>query len=187
MNIMLFLIGLGLAMDAFSVAVSNGTCVEDAKLSGALKVGLFFGIAQGIMPIIGYFAGQLFASFIESVDHWIAFVILTIIGIKMISECLEKMKTPTSCKFKHLSLKELFFQAIATSIDALAVGVGFAALAANIWSSAFIIFLITFILSFLGFFIGKKVGKIFREKAELLGGGILILIGAKILIEHLFF
>ena len=183
----LILTALSLAMDAFSVSISNGLCMKKATFKEALKIGLFFGIAQGVMPVIGYMGGSLFAKFIESVDHWIAFVILSFIGIKMISEAIEKMKKPESCPTEKLTTKDLFFQAIATSIDALAVGVGFAALKINIIFAASFIALITFALSFFGVFIGKKVGKSFKEKAEIFGGIILIGIGIKILIEHLFF
>lgn len=183
----LILTALSLAMDAFSVSISNGLCMKKVSFKEALKIGLFFGIAQGVMPILGYMGGSLFAKFIESVDHWIAFVILSFIGIKMISEAVEKMKKPESCPTEKLTIKDLFFQAIATSIDALAVGVGFAALKINIIFAASFIALITFVLSFSGVFIGKKVGKSFKEKAEIFGGIILIGIGIKILIEHLFF
>ena len=187
MFITLIIIGLGLAMDAFSVSISDGLCMDDVKKRDALRVGLFFGIAQGIMPVIGYFTGLVFSEFVEKVDHWIAFVILSIIGIKMILEAVEKIKNPEGCRFKALTFKELFFQAIATSIDAFAVGISFAALDISIYYAAFIIFLITFVLSFFGVIIGKKVGKIFKEKAEIFGGAILVLIGIKILTEHLFF
>ena len=187
MYITLILIGLGLAMDAFSVSISNGLCMKKVGFKEASKVGLFFGVAQGVMPVIGYFGGLLFSAFIESVDHWIAFVILSFIGIKMISEAVEKMKKNDSCCTDTLTLKELFFQAIATSIDALAVGVSFAALNINIFFAASVIMIITFIISTIGVFIGKSVGKVFKEKAEIFGGIILIGIGIKILIEHLFF
>ena len=187
MTLTLFLIGIGLAMDAFSVSISNGLCIGKVHIKDALKIGLFFGIAQGIMPAIGYFAGILFSDLIKSIDHWISFVILLIIGGKMIKEAVEKIKNPEECLFKTLKIKELFFQAIATSIDALAVGVSFAALRINIFFAASVICLITLVLSFAGVFIGKKLGKILREKAEIFGGVVLILIGVKILVEHLFF
>ncbi len=185
--ITLILTALSLAMDAFSVSISNGLCMKKAKIKDALKTGLFFGIAQGVMPLLGYMGGSIFSEFIESVDHWIAFVILGFIGLKMISEALENIKKNEKENCDVLTLKKLFFQAVATSIDALAVGVSFAALKINIIFAASVISLITFSLSFIGVFIGKKVGKTFREKAELFGGVILIGIGLKILIEHLFF
>ncbi len=187
MSLTLILIGIGLAMDAFSVSISDGLCLGKVKIKDALKIGLFFGIAQGIMPTIGYFAGIFFSSLIESIDHWIAFIILFIIGAKMIKEAVEKIKNPQECCFKTIKTKELFFQAIATSIDALAVGVSFAALKINIFFAASVICLITLGLSFAGVFIGKTLGKVLREKAEIFGGVVLILIGFKILVEHLFF
>ncbi len=187
MSLTLILIGIGLAMDAFSVSISDGLCIGKVKIKDALKIGLFFGIAQGIMPAIGYFAGILFSDLIKNVDHWIAFVILFIIGARMIKEAVEKINNPQECCFKTLKTNELFVQAIATSIDALAVGVSFAALKINIFFAASVICLITLVLSFAGVFIGKTLGKILREKAEIFGGAVLILIGAKILVEHLFF
>lgn len=187
MYITLLLIGLALSMDAFSVAVTNGLCMNKVKCYDAIKVGFFFGTAQGIMPIIGYYGGLLFSGFIESVDHWIAFVILSVIGIKMIVEAVDKIRNPRKDCDKLLMSNELFFQAIATSIDALAVGVGFAALNINIFAAAAIIMIITLGLSTTGVFIGKSVGSVLKEKAEILGGIILISIGIKILFEHLFF
>lgn len=187
MYITLILTALSLAMDAFSVSISNGLCMKKVTIKEALKIGLFFGVFQGIMPLIGYFGGTLFSSFIESVDHWIAFVILSFIGLKMINEAVEKIKRPESCPTESLTTKTLFLQAIATSIDALAVGVGFAALNMDIFFAASVIMIITFVLSFFGVFIGKKVEGTFKEKAEIFGGLVLIGIGVKILIEHLFF
>ncbi len=179
--------GLSLAMDAFSVSITNGMCLKKIKFSDALKVGLFFGIAQGIMPLIGYYAGIIFSELIKSVDHWIAFVILSLIGFNMIKEAISAIKNPEECECKNLTVKELFFQAVATSIDALAMGVTFAALGINIINAAVVICVITLVLSFTGVYIGKTVGKFLREKAEIFGGSVLIIIGLKILIEHLFF
>ncbi len=187
MYITLLIIGIGLSMDAFSVAITNGLCIGHATKKDALKIAAFFGIAQGIMPLAGYFAGLAFSAFVERVDHWIAFVILSIIGIKMIIEAVEKIKKPEECTFCALSTRELFFQAVATSIDALAVGISFAALEFNIFTASAVIAATTFFISFVGVFIGKKVGNIFKEKAEIFGGAVLVLIGIKILIEHLFF
>lgn len=186
MDITLLLIALGLSMDAFSVSVTNGLCGKNVGIKNTLLIGLFFGGAQAIMPVIGYYAGNIFAGYIESVDHWIAFFLLGIIGLKMILEAGDKLKTPQKCEYNSLTVKMLFFQAIATSIDALAVGVSFAALKINIAAAAAEIGLTTFLLSLLGVFIGKKAGNILKEKAEIIGGAILILIGTKILVEHLF-
>ena len=184
----LILTGLSLSMDAFSVSISNGLCMKKASVKDAVKIGLFFGIAQGIMPLIGYVFGNFFQKFIESVDHWIAFVILFFIGLKMISEAVEKIKKNDKEVCEILTTKKLFIQAIATSIDALAVGISFVAMKEiKILNAVSIIALITFLMCFVGVFIGKKVGNTFKEKAEILGGLILIGIGTKILIEHLFF
>ena len=181
------LIGLGLSMDAFSVSVTNGLCMKKIRPKEALIIALFYGFFQFLMPVLGFYAASFFKGYIEAVDHWIAFVLLTFIGIKMISEAIESMKEKDECKLRTLSFKILTIQAIATSIDALAVGVGFAALDIPVFSSSFIIGLITFVLCLAGVFIGKKAGNIFKGKAEILGGIILIGIGMKILIEHLFF
>ncbi len=187
MSLMVFLTGVSLSMDAFSVAVTDGLCLGKIRFKDALKIGLFFGIFQGIMPLIGYFSGLLFADLIKNIDHWIAFFILGIIGFNMIREAIEKIKNPEECCFRTFKYKELFFQAIATSIDALAVGITFAALKVNIFSAASVICVITFLISFFGVYLGNTIGKFLREKAEIFGGSVLILIGIKILIEHLFF
>lgn len=178
-----FLTGIGLSMDAFSVAISDGICLGKAKLKDALKIALFFGLAQGIMPAIGYFAGSLFEDYIKAIDHWIAFFILLVIGFNMIRESFSK-EEEEACKI--LTIKELFIQAIATSIDALAVGVSFIASDNfNIFEAASIICLTTFAFSFAGVFIGKSIGKILKDKAGIVGGAVLIFIGTKILLEHL--
>ncbi len=185
--ITVFLTGISLAMDAFSVSVTDGICIKKAGIKDALKIGAFFGIAQGVMPLIGYFAGIIFADFIRKIDHWIAFVLLFLIGFNMIKEAISKIKNPeTECE-KDICTRILFFQAIATSIDALAVGVTFAALDINIYFAASVICVITFLISFCGVFIGKRIGNVLCEKAEIFGGTILIIIGIKILVEHLFF
>ena len=180
-----FLIGLSLSMDALSVSVTNGLCIKNIKIKQALLIALFFGFFQFLMPLIGFFAASLFGEYIEVVDHWIAFILLMFIGIKMILEARET-KGCNDC-LKVLSIKILTLQAIATSIDALAVGVGLGALKVPLLSSCIMIGIITFVLCFMGVFIGKKAGDIFKGKAEILGGIILIGIGLKILIEHLFF
>ena len=181
-----FFIGLSLSMDAFSVSVTNGLCMKNIKIKHAFLIALFFGFFQFLMPLIGFFAASLFGEYIEVVDHWIAFVLLMFIGIKMIIEAREIKDCNDNC-LKALSIKILTLQAIATSIDALAVGVGLGALKVPLLSSCIMIGIITFVLCFMGVFIGKKAGDIFKGKAEVLGGIILIGIGLKILIEHLFF
>ena len=180
---MYFLTGIGLSMDAFSVAISDGICLGKAKIRDAFKIALFFGLAQGIMPTIGYFAGTFFESYIKAVDHWLAFLILLAIGLNMIRESISA-KEEQSCKI--LTIKELFIQAFATSIDALAVGISFIANENfNIFVAASIICATTFVFSFVGVFIGKSIGKFLKDKAGIIGGIVLIFIGAKILVEHL--
>lgn len=180
-----FLIGIGLSMDAFSVSITNGMNMKRVEFKDAFKIALFYGIFQFIMPVIGFFAAGIFKSYIEAVDHWVAFLLLAFIGIKMIIEAFDKKEEEK--KEKNLSIKVLTLQAIATSIDALAVGISFAALNTPIWSSSFIIGMTTFVLCFGAVYIGKTVGKFLAEKAEIFGGIILLGIGIKILAEHLFF
>ena len=179
-----FLIGIGLSMDAFSVSITNGMNMKRVEFKDAFKIALFYGIFQFIMPVMGFFAAGIFKSYIEAVDHWVAFLLLAFIGIKMIIEAFEKKEEE---KEKNLSIKVLTLQAIATSIDALAVGISFAALNTPIWSSSLIIGMTTFVLCFGAVYIGKNVGKFLAEKAEIFGGIILLGIGIKILAEHLFF
>ena len=184
--ISLLLIAVGLAMDAFSVAVTDGIILKKPKIYQAAKVGLFFGVFQFIMPCIGYFLGNLFASYIEKFDHWIAFILLAFIGGKMIVESIKK--GPEEIEYKNpLSNSTLTVLAIATSIDALAVGVTFATISVSLWFSAAIIGIVAFVFSFAGVFLGSKFGDLFGNKAEILGGTVLILIGVKTLVEHLFF
>lgn len=182
-----FLTGFSLSMDAFSVSVTNGLCMKNIRIKQAFIIALFYGFFQFLMPLLGFFAASIFGEYIEIVDHWVAFVLLLFIGLKMISEAMEKIKEKKESCPVALSLKLLTVQAIATSIDALAVGVGLGALKVPLLSSCIMIGMITFVLCFAGVFIGKKAGDIFKGKAEILGGIILIGIGLKILIEHLFF
>ena len=181
------LIALSLAMDAFSVSVTNGMCIKNLKLKDAFLIAFVYGFFQFLMPMAGYFGAYILKDYIEKVDHWIAFIILFFIGFKMITEAVEELKEKSECSIKSLSLKILIIQGIATSIDALAAGIGLVALNTPVFSSTLIIGLITFILCFMGVYLGKKMGSIFKGKAEIFGGVILILIGLKILIEHLFF
>lgn len=181
------LIAISLSMDAFSVSVTNGMCMKNIRLKEAFTIAFFYGAFQFLMPLCGFFSASIFKGYIEAVDHWIAFVLLMFIGIKMIIEAMEKKDGCEGCKVNALSIKLLTLQAIATSIDALAVGVGLGALKIPLLSSCIIIGIITFVLCFAGVFIGKKAGDIFKGKAEILGGLILVGIGIKILAEHLFF
>ena len=183
----LFLIALGLSMDAFSVAICKGLSMRKASVGRCSLVGLWFGGFQALMPIVGYFVGINFRHAIESFDHWIAFALLALIGINMIREALGKEEDGEECEGcenEALSARKMFPMAVATSIDALAVGVSFAFLCVDIWSSALIIGITTFLFSFGGVKIGNIFGARHKSKAELAGGVILILIGLKILLEH---
>lgn len=183
----LFLIAVGLSMDAFSVAICKGLSMRKASVGRCSLVGLWFGGFQALMPIVGYFVGVNFRHAIESFDHWIAFALLALIGINMIREALGKEEDGEEyegCEKEALSARRMFPMAVATSIDALAVGVSFAFLSVDIWSSALTIGITTFVLSFGGVKIGNICGAKYKSKAELAGGIILILIGLKILLEH---
>ncbi len=181
----LLLIAIGLAMDAFSVAISNGTTIKKLKFTDALKIGLFFGIFQFGMLYIGNVLGGAFAKYIIAVDHWIAFFLLAFIGGKMFYEAVwgeEEIENNKSLDFKTLTIL-----AIATSIDSLAVGVSLATITKNIIFDATVVGIIAFMFSFAGVYIGNKCGNLFGRKAEIVGGIVLVGIGVKILIEHLFF
>ena len=179
-----FLVGVGLSMDAFAAAVCRGLSMKKINYRHALVIGLFFGGFQALMPLIGWFLGKQFASYIERFDHWIAFGLLLIIGGKMIIDVIRG--EDESCPYSNgLDLKQLTVMAIATSIDALAVGVSFAFLKTNIFSAIAVIGLTTFILSLVGVLIGNRFGEKYKDKATLAGGIILIAIGTKILLEHL--
>jgi len=180
----LFLIAIGLSMDAFAVSVCKGLAAPKLKISHMLLAGLWFGGFQALMPAIGYFLGSSFQKYITAFDHWIAFALLVFIGGNMIYEALKKEKED-SCN-DSFSIKTMFILAIATSIDALAVGVTFALLPdVNICAAVLFIGSITFILSAIGIKIGNVFGAKYKVKAEFAGGLILILIGIKILLEHL--
>ncbi len=175
-------IAVGLAMDAVAVSITRGISIRQERFKQALKIGAFFGSFQAFMPFIGWLAGLGLRDFISGVDHWIAFGLLTLIGGKMIYESLkaEAMQTEGSSP----SLLLLFGLSIATSIDALAVGVSFAFLKISIGASVSIIGIVTFILSFIGVIAGNKVGRFWGGRIEVVGGLMLIGIGVKILIEH---
>jgi len=184
-GIELFLIAVGLSMDAFAVSICTGLCLKKYHLKKSLIVGLYFGGFQGIMPLIGYFFASQFADKMMAIDHWIAFVLLGIIGGKMLQEGLQK-EEKYECKTEPtLGLKEMIPLAIATSIDALAVGVSFAFLKVDIVAASSFIALVTAVFSMIGVKIGNVFGVKLKQKAEIVGGGILIFIGIKILLEHL--
>lgn len=178
----LFIIALGLSMDAFAVSICKGLAMQKVTLKKAAIVGLWFGGFQALMPFIGYLLGSQFESYITAIDHWIAFVLLALIGASMIKEALEK---EDECQDDSLAFKTMLILAVATSIDALAVGITFAFLQVNIISAVLFIGTITFTLSMIGVKVGNVFGIRYKSKAELAGGIILILMGAKILLEHL--
>ncbi len=182
----LFLIGVGLAMDAFAVSICKGLNMRKMNYRQATVIALFFGGFQAFMPFLGWSLGRHFEHYIVSIDHWIAFILLAIIGGNMIKEALGD-EEDVECGDCHdqLDLKELLMLAIATSIDALAVGITFAFLRVSIVPAITIIGVTTFIISFAGVHIGHHFGSKYEKKAELAGGIILICIGLKILLEHL--
>ena len=178
----LFFIAVGLSMDAFAVAVCKGLALRKVSLGQMALVGLWFGGFQALMPLAGYFVGVQFKEQITAIDHWIAFALLAIIGGNMIRESLSKEE---ECPDASLSVKVMLPMAVATSIDALAVGVSFAFLSVNIGAAVSFIGVITFALSMVGVKVGSLFGAKYKSKAELAGGIILILMGLKILLEHL--
>ena len=177
----LLLIAVGLSMDAFAVAIGKGLSVVKVRPKHCLIVGSWFGGFQALMPVLGYYLGISFADFVESVDHWIAFVMLGIIGFNMIHESLTKGCERSSDDFSPKAMLPL---AVATSIDALAIGISLAFLKEEIFAPAATIGITTAVLSAIGLYIGNAFGCKYKSKAEFMGGAVLILIGIKILVEH---
>ena len=180
----LFLIAVGLSMDAFAVSVCKGLAMPKCTFKKAAIVGLWFGGFQALMPAIGYILGAQFQEAIASIDHWIAFVLLALIGGNMIHEALDNDEEEADAS---LDVKPMFLLAVATSIDALAIGITFAFLKVNIIPAVCFIGIVTFIISFARVKIGNVFGARYKNKAEIVGGVILILLGLKILLEHLGF
>lgn len=180
----LFLIAVGLSMDAFAVSVCKGLAMPKCTFKKAAIVGLWFGGFQALMPAIGYILGVQFQEAIASIDHWIAFVLLALIGGNMIHEALDNDEEEADAS---LDVKTMFLLAVATSIDALAIGITFAFLKVSIIPAVCFIGIVTFIISFAGVKIGNVFGARYKNKAEIVGGVILILLGLKILLEHLGF
>ena len=179
----LLLTAIGLSMDAFAVSVCKGLSVGRATKGQMALTGAWFGGFQGLMPLIGYFVGKSFASYITSFDHWIAFALLAFIGLNMIKESFSEEESCSDCSF---AVKVMLIMAIATSIDALAVGITFALLPdVNILAAVAFIASITFVLSALGVKFGAFFGAKYKKGAEILGGTVLVLMGTKILLEHL--
>lgn len=190
----LFFIGIGLSMDAFSVAVCKGLQMRRIRMGQTFVIAAFFGGFQALMPLIGWLLGKQFEQYITAVDHWVAFALLLFIGGKMILDVIREIRAEKrGCEMTEtksaacgkLDLKELFLMALATSIDALAIGITFAFLQVNIWAAILTIGITTFFLSIVGVFIGNIFGTKYQRKATLAGGIVLVLIGTKILIEHL--
>ena len=175
------LIAVGVSMDAFAVSLAKGISAREVKMKHALTAGVWFGGFQALMPCLGFFLGLGFASFIGQWDHWVAWFLLTIIGANMVKESFSRDEDEVSSGWGFWHMLTL---AVATSIDALAVGVSFAFLEMSIWKPIIIIGLTTMMFSIAGVLLGKKVGERFKSRAELLGGLVLIAIGCKILIEH---
>ena len=181
------LLGVGLAMDAFAVSICKGLAMRKVNKKQAVIIALFFGGFQAIMPVIGWLLCKGFQTYIEAFDHWIAFALLAFIGVKMIIETLREKEDDVVIEEMDppLDMKEMLMLAIATSIDALAVGISLAALDRPIVESAAIIGVVTFVISIIGVYIGKFFGNRYKKRAELTGGIILGLIGVKILCEHM--
>ena len=179
----IILISISLAMDCFAVSIAGGATISKPKITNALKVGLFFGLFQAVMPLIGWSIGFSFRNFIENVDHWIAFSLLLIIGIKMLYEAFKK--NPEAKKTDITIIPTLLILSVATSIDALVIGISLSILDVSIYLSILIIGLFAFAFSVSGYYLGHRIGKIIGKKVEVIGGIILIGIGIKILIEHL--
>ena len=178
----LFIIAVGLSMDAFAVAVCKGLAMPRMSWKGALIVGLYFGGFQAAMPLLGYFLGSKFSMAIRAYDHWVAFLLLVLIGAGMVKESFEKDE---SCANASLDVRGMVLLAVATSIDALAGGVTFAFLNVDIVPAVSFIGAVTFTLSMVGVKVGNAFGCKYKSRAELAGGAILILMGLKILLEHL--
>lgn len=182
----LMLVAVGLSMDAFAVSIGNALSYKCEKKQFLLTA-FMFGLFQALMPVLGFYGGRLLGSFIQTYDHWVALILLGFIGGKMIIDGIKDARSPEKREEERcLSFRMLLLQAVATSIDALAVGISFAALSVKIYLAAPVIGLTTFGFSVIGSFIGKKAGAILKNAAEITGGAILVLIGVKIFIEHFF-
>lgn len=184
----ILLLGVGLAMDAFAVSICKGLGMSKVNGKQCLVIGLFFGGFQALMPLLGWFLGSAFAEKIKAIDHWIAFILLGYIGIKMISDAIKEWKEETKVEEMDLplDLKEMFMLAIATSIDALAVGVTFSFLEVAVAWACTIIGVVTFLISCGGVYVGNIFGERYKAKAQIIGGVILVVLGIRILLSHLF-
>lgn len=178
----IFLIGISLALDAFAVAIGTGTSINGGAVKSAFCVSLSFGFFQFLMPVLGWSLGIGIEQYISQTDHWIAFGLLFWVGARMIiagfSPCSNKPQI-------RITYRRLFILSVATSIDALVVGIGFGLLGIRIWTPSILIGLITFVLSLFGFLLGQKLGACFGKKVEIFGGAVLIMIGGRILMQHI--
>ena len=184
----ILLLGVGLAMDAFAVSICKGLGMSKVNGKQCLVIGLFFGGFQALMPLLGWFLGSTFAEKIKAIDHWIAFILLGYIGIKMIADAIKEWKEETKVEEMDapLDIKEMFLLAIATSIDALAVGITFSFLEVAIACACTVIGVVTFVISCGGVFVGNIFGERYKAKAQIVGGVILVVLGLRILLTHLF-
>ena len=181
----LFLLSVGLSMDAFAIAICSGLTMKKFRMNKALVIGAYFGVFQAIMPLIGYLVARLFANYIIIYDHWVAFALLSFLGLRMAIGSFKNDESSDGSIETSVSPSHMLPLAVATSIDALAVGVSFAFLRVNIITAFIFIGIMTFAISIAGVKIGNVFGMRFKSKAELIGGAILVLIGVKILFEHL--
>lgn len=182
----LFLIAVGLSMDAFAVSVCKGLSMKRIIWSQTVVIALFFGVFQALMPLLGYFLGTTFSAFVEPIDHWITFILLAAIGVKMIWDGVhDEAEAEADETSNQLRIGELVMLAVATSIDAFAVGCSFAFNSVNIWEAISIIGITTFVLSLIGVMLGHGFGTRYNRPATIFGGVVLILIGLKTLLEHL--
>jgi len=173
-------------MDAFAVSVSDGMCYKNLKRKQALMIAFTFGFFQAAMPTAGYFAGRFFSEYISTYDHWVALILLSVIGVSMAVEGIREIRHPHLCNpNKVFSLRMMLMQGVATSIDALAVGISLAVLNTDIVPAAAFIGLVTFVFCYCGVLLGKRFGAILESNSKILGGAILVVIGVKIFIEHM--
>ncbi|MCL5438751.1 MAG: manganese efflux pump MntP family protein [Patescibacteria group bacterium] len=179
----LFFIAIGLSMDSFSLSIAGGAAVKSPKIHHVIRIAFFFGFFQAIMPLIGWFIGESLNKFIGPYDHWVAFFLLSSVGLKMI---YNSVKNKNKKKINLLDYKMLFLMSLATSIDALITGITLEFLKVPLLISVSVIGFVTFLLCFIGFWLGEKLSSVSEDKTEIIGGIILIGIGIKILIEHLF-
>jgi len=180
---MILLLAFGLALDAFAVSVTCGILAIHPRLSHALRIGALFGVFQAIMPLLGWQAGSLLGEFVTDIDHWVAFALLSLVGVHMIYESVTSVHGHG--QFDPTNIHVLLVLSVATSIDALAAGISFAFFDVAILHTVLVIGIVTFCLSFTGYYLGDRIGHFFEKRIRILGGIILISIGVKILVEHL--